>query len=217
MSTRALRKLSSPSTLREAVAQDLRNAIVAGELEPGVLLKETELALRLGVSATPVREAFVDLAAEGLVQIETHRLKRVTPIELPVMLDLVRVQSALWRMGYIWGFSKVGLAELRELDATVAAYKAALAKKDILAAIQAGHAFHTVFIAASGNSELLRVTLDRRALIARFILLRGASTISHSGLKQHQAMLEAFRRGDTADVLARLDQIAAKLIALAQG
>ncbi|MDB5687455.1 MAG: GntR family transcriptional regulator [Rhizorhabdus sp.] len=211
-----MQKLRSPLTLREAVAEGLRTSIVAGDLEPGALLKETELAMWLGVSATPVREALAELAAEGLVEIETHRLKRVTPLDPAAMLDLVRVQGALWRMGYVWGFPRIGEAELAQLDAAIAAYQAALNENDILAAIRAGHDFHTVFITASGNRELLRVTLDRRALIARFILLCGSETISRSGLQQHRSILRAFRRGDTADVLARLDQLAARLIAMAQ-
>lgn len=211
-----VQKLRSPLTLREAVAEGLRTSIVAGDLEPGALLKETELAMWLGVSATPVREALAELAAEGLVEIETHRLKRVTPLDHGAMLDLVRVQGALWRMGYVWGFPRIGEPELAQLDAAIAAYQAALGEGDILGAIRAGHDFHTVFITASGNSELLRVTLDRRSLIARFILLCGSDTISRSGLQQHRAMLRAFRRGDTADVLARLDQLAARLIAMAQ-
>lgn len=211
-----VQKLRSPLTLREAVAEGLRTSIVAGDLEPGALLKETELAMWLGVSATPVREALAELAAEGLVEIETHRLKRVTPLDHGAMLDLVRVQGALWRMGYVWGFPRIGEPELAQLDAAIAAYQAALGEGDILGAIRAGHDFHTVFITASGNSELLRVTLDRRSLIARFILLCGSDTISRSGLQQHRAMLRAFRRGDTADVLARLDQLVARLIAMAQ-
>jgi DNA-binding GntR family transcriptional regulator len=209
-------RLESASTRREAVADQLRRAIVTGELEPGQLLKETDLAQLLGVSATPVREALGDLSAEGLVEIETHRLKRVTPIHLPETLDLLRVQSALWRMGYIWGIPHIGRVELAQLDEAVRAYHLALEDNDTLRAIRAGHMFHTVFITASGNSELLRVTLDRRSLIARFILLRGASTVSKTGLRQHKAILDSFKHGDTADVLVRLDQLAAKMIGLAQ-
>src|SRR3546814_4854712 len=51
-----MRPLSSPPTLGGAVAEHLRTAIVAGEIPPGQLLKESELAQRLGVSATPIRE-----------------------------------------------------------------------------------------------------------------------------------------------------------------
>src|SRR3546814_14458391 len=86
-------------------------------------------------------------------------------------------------------------------DLMLASYEAGLKQGDRLAAIRAGHAFHTIFIEASGNSELLRVTLDRRSLIARFILLRGNSSLSRSGLRKHEAILQALREGDTQLVL----------------
>jgi DNA-binding GntR family transcriptional regulator len=215
MTAALVRKLAAPLTLREAVADQLRTAIVSGALQPGFLLKETELALRLGVSPTPVREALMDLSAEGLVEIEAHRLKRVTPIHLPSMLDLLGVQTALWRMGYVWSFPRIGAGEFVQLEEAVTAYRAALAQGDKLAAIRAGHDFHTIFISASNNRELLRVTLDRRSLIARFILLHGSSTVSRAGLRQHSAILDSARRGDTDDVLARLDLLATRMVALA--
>ena len=56
-----------PLTRREAVVQRLRQEIASGVLAPGTLLKDAELAARLGVSITPVREAITQLAAEGLV------------------------------------------------------------------------------------------------------------------------------------------------------
>jgi DNA-binding GntR family transcriptional regulator len=211
----AVQRLAAPLTLRESVAEQLRGAIITGELAPGLLLKETELSLRLGVSATPVREALAELAAEGLVEIQTHRLKRVAPVDMAASADLLRVQSALWRMGYVWALPNIAADGLPELDAAIAAYQSCLTRRDALGAIRAGHDFHTSFITASGNGELLRVTLDRRSLIARFILLHGRSTISRAGLQQHRAILEALRRGDHDGVLAGLDRLAARLIALA--
>jgi DNA-binding GntR family transcriptional regulator len=215
VSSAALLPLASPLTLREAVAEHLRIAIVAGELAPGMLLKEMELSARIGVSATPIREALAQLNAEGLVEVEPNKLKRVTPIDPAKTLNLLRVQTALWRMGYVWGFPNMGAAEWVRLDKSLSDYAMALDVGDTLAAIRAGHAFHTVFVEASGNDELLRVTLDRRALIARFILLRGSSTISAGGLKQHRMILKALKRGDTSEVLLRVDQVAQRLIALA--
>lgn len=215
MSSVLLQPLASPLTLRFAVAEHLRTAIVAGELAPGLLLREVELAARVGVSATPIREALVELSAEGLVEIEPNRLKRVAPIHPEATLDLLRVQTALWRMGYVWSFANLGAAETQRLEKSLLDYKTALDAGQTLAAIRAGHAFHTVFVEASRNRELLRVTLDRRSLIARFILLRGAASISVAGLKQHRLILKALQHGDRAEVLTRLDQMAAKLIGLA--
>jgi DNA-binding GntR family transcriptional regulator len=202
-------------TLRQAVIERLRDAIILGLLKPGELLRDTALANRLGVSATPIREALGELAAEGLIEIEARRLKRVTPIDSKVMADLFLVQGQLWRLGYVWGMPKLGTAGVSELEAAVGRYGVALSHDNALGAIRAGHAFHTVFITASGNGELLRSTLDRRSLIARFILLHGRDTLSKNGLALHEAMLSAFCEGDYPTVLAHLDRLTNRLIRLA--
>ena len=210
-----LAPLQSHATRREAVAERLRLEIVSARIAPGTLLRETAIAEQLGVSATPVREAFAELAAEGLLQIEAHRLKRVTPIEFSATHDLLRVQTRLWRMGYEWGIPNIGPAQIAELDAAVDTYRAALSEGDILRAIRAAHEFHTVFILASANKELLRSTLDRRSLIARFILLHGSSGISQAGLEQHSAIVDSLKSGDVDRVLTRLDELASRLLAMA--
>ena len=53
-----------PLTRREAALRQLREEIVTGQLEPGTLIKDAEVAARLGISITPVREAIAQLAAE---------------------------------------------------------------------------------------------------------------------------------------------------------
>lgn len=206
--------LQSPATRRQAVAAVLRSRIVAGVIPPGALLRETALAQHLNVSATPVREALGTLASEGLVEVETHRLKRATPIDPDVTRDLIRVQAELWRLGYGWGMPRIGAAEIKALKRAIARYSAALASGEYMAAIMAGLDFHTIFIKASESRELLRSTLDRRGLIARFIFLHGITTLRESGLREHEAILQAFLAGDRDAVLACLDRMAARLIAL---
>src|ERR1700728_355108 len=66
-----LARLSMPMTRHQAAVVQLRDAIVCGALAPGEHLKDLEIAAQLGLSSTPVREALVQLAAEGLVQIAT--------------------------------------------------------------------------------------------------------------------------------------------------
>lgn len=205
----------SGTTLRGAVVERLREAIVRGRIAPGALLRETELAVQLGVSATPVREALGELAAEGLVEIEAHRLKRASPIDFAATRDLLQVQAQLWRLGYQWGLPRIAEEEVGRLAEAVGTYRDALASGDVLGAIRASHDFHTVVITASANRELLRATLDRRALVARFILLHGRRTISTAGLRGHEAMLGDVRRGDVPAALARLDAMSARLIQLA--
>jgi DNA-binding GntR family transcriptional regulator len=203
------------TTLRGAVVARLREAIVCGAIAPGALLRESELAARLGVSATPVREALGELAAEGLVEIEAHRLKRAAPIDFDATRDLLQVQAYLWRLGYQWGVPRVGPGEIDRLGEAVGTYGDALAAGNVLAAIRASHEFHSIIITASANRELLRATLDRRALVARFILLHGRRTVSAAGLRRHEAILGDVRDGDVAAALDRLDSMSTRLIELA--
>lgn len=217
----SLVRAQAPVTRRDAVVDALRDAIVTGALEPGTFLRETALAAQLGLSATPVREAMGVLQAEGLVEIEAHRHKRVTPIDLAATHDLLDVQAHLWRLGYVRGMPHVSPAQLRDLRTEVERYARVISQGEEsqpagrLEAIRASHAFHTGVIAAAANSELLRVTLDRLALVARFILLRGGSTINPAGLRLHQAILAAITIGDHEQALAHFDSLAARMIALA--
>lgn len=192
----------------------LRSRIVSGVIPPGALLRETALAQELNVSATPIREALGTLASEGLVEVEAHRLKRATPMDLAVTRDLIRVQAELWRLGYVWGMPRVAGRQIALLELAVARYRAAIQSGEYMAAIIAGLDFHTIVIMASENRELLRSTLDRRGLIARFIFLHGLETLSATGLTQHETILRAFMAGDRDGVLACLDRMAARLIAL---
>ena len=209
-------RLQMPATLREAVVAQLRTAIVAGELAPGTLLKDAELAARLGLSATPVREALMQLAAEGLIEIEPNRLKRVTPIDLDAMVELFEVQNRLWGLGYAWGAPRIGAVELAQLHGIYVEHDTALAKHDTGAAIAAAHAFHRVFMEASGNRELLRVSLDRLALIQRFVRLRAPWLISAQGLAQHREMLDALDRGDFQKTIALYEETSAVLANVAR-
>lgn len=208
--------LLTPATRRQAVAAVLRSRIVSGVIPPGALLREAALAQELSVSATPVREALGTLASEGLVEIEAHRLKRATPMDFEMMRDLIRVQAELWRLGYVWGMPGIDAMGVAALEQAIARYRAAIQSGEHMAAIMAGLDFHTIFISASASRELLRSTLDRRGLIARFIFLHGIATLSATGLSQHEAILQAFKAGKPEDVLDHLDRMAARLIALCE-
>lgn len=197
----ALRPLGAPATLREAVVGHLRTAILSGELAPGALLRETDLAARLGVSATPVREALGDLAADGLVEIQPNRLKRVSAIDGAEMRDLLRIQVELWKIGYGLCVDHVGPPELEQLAAAVTGIAAATAAGDRSATMDTIYAFHTTLIRASGSAELLRLTLNRRGLIARFVILRAGSLLDEMSVRYHRLMLQAVRRRDRAALL----------------
>src|SRR4051812_40547668 len=77
-STRPRNLVSVQQHLRDQVANALRAALIAGELRPGEVYSAPALAAEYGVSATPVREAMLDLAREGLVEAVRNKGFRIT-------------------------------------------------------------------------------------------------------------------------------------------
>ncbi|MEC3956366.1 GntR family transcriptional regulator [Nocardia sp. CDC153] len=82
-------------SLRDKVSQALRAAIIAGEMEPGVVYSAPSLGARFGVSATPVREAMVDLARENLISIVPNKGFRVTEIAEKDLDDITQIRLLL--------------------------------------------------------------------------------------------------------------------------
>src|SRR3954454_14370845 len=101
-----------PPTRTAAVVRQLRDEIVSGTLRPGTLVKDAELAARLGVSITPVREAIAQLSVEGLIDIAPNRNRHVTRVTEENALSLVDVMSVLACDGFEWGVDNLTGSEL---------------------------------------------------------------------------------------------------------
>ncbi|MEU7054788.1 GntR family transcriptional regulator [Streptomyces sp. NPDC046197] len=81
------------STLRQQIADALRDEVLAGRLQPGQEFTVKEIAEQYGVSATPVREALVDLSAQGLLEADQHRGFRVHEYSLDDFREMVEARS----------------------------------------------------------------------------------------------------------------------------
>src|ERR671927_1708913 len=81
--------------LRDVALSRIREAIVSGELAPGSVVKDAELAARLGLSVAPVRTALARLADEGLVEAKPQSHTRVTPLVLRQVRDAAVVVRAM--------------------------------------------------------------------------------------------------------------------------
>ncbi|MEU6484814.1 GntR family transcriptional regulator [Streptomyces sp. NPDC046887] len=184
-------------SVRAQVLELLRIALVSGELAPGEVYSAPVLGERLGVSATPVREAMQRLAVEGAVEVVPNRGFRVVRrtarelaelaevralIEVPVMLRLARtVPAARWD----------GLRPLAEATATAAA------RGDRAHYADSDRAFHRAVLALDGNEQLVAVAED---------LHRRSQWPLVSGPAPRQADLLA----DAAEHTALLDALAAQ-------
>ncbi|RHW35901.1 GntR family transcriptional regulator [Lysinibacillus yapensis] len=105
-------------TLSTIVYEDLKTAIINGEIEPGTQLKENEIGQQLNVSATPVREAFRRLASEGLIKIIPWRGAIVQSFNEKEMEDVYACRESLEVLVIqlaIDNIDEVGLQQLEEL------------------------------------------------------------------------------------------------------
>jgi DNA-binding GntR family transcriptional regulator len=89
-----------PPTLGEAVVQRLRSEILDGQLAPGTPIRDAELASRLGVSITPVRESVAVLISEGLVEVLPNKRRRVTVLTQQTAQELMDVIGILLAAGF---------------------------------------------------------------------------------------------------------------------
>ncbi|MFD5492479.1 GntR family transcriptional regulator, partial [Streptomyces sp. NPDC127091] len=81
------------STLRQQIADALRDEVLAGRLQPGQEFTVKEIADQYGVSATPVREALVDLSAQGLLDADQHRGFRVQEYSVDDFRDMIEARG----------------------------------------------------------------------------------------------------------------------------
>lgn len=205
----------SYTTKSAAVVAALREDILGGALPPGTALQQEEIAHRLGVSSTPVREAFGVLQAEGLLQLRPHR---------GVIVSLARPVSpseaeAIYRVrGVIEETALKRLAEGHEpnlldaLEEVVGASESARRAKDFVGYRHCVSEFHRVLARATG-SPLLTSVLHTLSAHSQFFV----TGLSNQGLRQsqtrHKAMIGALRMGDSKAALSHADHHLAEHLA----
>ncbi|GAA3650829.1 GntR family transcriptional regulator [Nonomuraea antimicrobica] len=191
-------------SLREQVAHALRAALITGEMRPGVVYSAPVLAAQFGVSATPVREAMLDLAKEGLVEAVRNKGFRVTELSDRDLDELTEIR-ALIEVPTVARLADSSRAEeferLRPLAEEIVS---AGERGDLLAYVDADLRFHVELLTLGGNAHLVSVVRDLRNR-AR---LYGLSQLSARGglgesAREHLHLLDALKTGD-GEAVARL-------------
>jgi DNA-binding GntR family transcriptional regulator len=192
--------LGERRSLRDQVAHALRAALVTGRLRPGELYSAPALAARFGVSATPVREAMLDLVREGLVETVSNKGFRVTAVTERQLDEYTEIRSLI-EIPVVAGLATTvrpqDLSALRpEAEQIVAAARTA----DLIGYIEADRRFHLGLLALSGNRHLVEVVGDLR----KRSRLYGLTALAERGLleasaQEHLQLLDALlARDETA-------------------
>ncbi|MDN2567465.1 GntR family transcriptional regulator [Aquibium sp. A9E412] len=147
-------------TLKQSTFDRLRAMILSGALRPGEALRERELAVALGVSRTPLREALNKLEIEGLVEGAPHRGFRVTVVDLKTAGELLDLRKML--DGYAAGLaaesiSPAGIADLEAVMARLARFEAreTLSLEDLAEEVRIGMRIHEIIARETGHGFLI--------------------------------------------------------------
>ncbi|MDC7788514.1 GntR family transcriptional regulator [Rhodoplanes sp. TEM] len=187
----------------------LKTAVRDNVFPPGYQGSEQEIALRLGMSRTPVHEALIRLQEEGLVRVLPKRGIQVcalSPDDMREIYDLVATLEGRAAEAIAAGDAALRTRALDALDAINADMRAALDRDDLDAWAQADDRFHRALVERCGNRRLARAvgTVMDQSHRARMVTLRLRVKPIRS-LKEHLAVTAAIRKGDAprAGALAR--------------
>lgn len=149
-------------SLRAHVTTSLRSAIVTGELEPGVVYSAPSLAATFGVSATPVREAMLDLIREGLVSQVPNKGYRVTVMSDEDLDQITDVRMLLEPAGVVAATARVTAEDLERLRTSAREMVGWAERDDLRTYLDLDRAFHLSLLEKSGNARLVDIVRDLR-------------------------------------------------------
>jgi DNA-binding GntR family transcriptional regulator len=199
MSTNALSK-DDGFNMVDAAYQGMRRRILDNVWAPGYQSLEQEIALELGMSRTPVREALIRLSKEGLVEVIPRRGMRVLPVSPTDMREIYEILTALECLACERLASVRPSAEmLQPLVSATEAMEEALKLGNLDAWAAADEMFHERLVRLSGNQKLTETVMSYwdRAHRARMFTLRLRPKPIHS-TQEHMALVTALRQGDVA-------------------
>jgi DNA-binding GntR family transcriptional regulator len=189
--------LLQSSSLRSRVESSLASAIISGKLAPGTLVSVPTLAAQFAVSATPVREAMLNLEKRGFVESVKNKGFRVTEVsehDLVEIAQLRRWVEAPAMAAVAEGLKDVPLERFHQLAEQIVA---SAEEGDLEAYLDADSAFHSALLTLTGNERLVEFVaeLRRQTRMVGLDGLRHTAELERSA-HEHLDLLNLLERGD---------------------
>lgn len=154
--------------LRDVVFNTLRQAILRGELKPGERLMEIQLANKLGVSRTPIREAIRKLELEGLVLMVPRKGAEVAEITEKNLMDVLEVRKALEELAVELACDRISQEQIEEMKVAAKEFQQVLKSGDVTKIAEADVKFHDIIFSATDNQRLISLLNNLREQMYRF-------------------------------------------------
>jgi len=190
------RKINLQS-LREQVYQFLRHEMQRGELFPSFNIDIRRISERLGVSTTPVRDALIELQADGFVTILPRRGVIVNPLALQDIKNLYEVIGALEASVVKSVFDRLDKSRVKTMEQIDKAYRQAIVAGDSEQIYLQNLAFHGVFLSLSDNTELMKLIKPRKERLYDFPRRSYLQDWELRNSEEHRRFIDCIKKGDS--------------------
>jgi DNA-binding GntR family transcriptional regulator len=192
-----LRSDEFASTARSVVVARLKDDILSGRTPHGTRLRQADVAARFGISTTPVREAFRELATLGLVQIEPHRGATVLRFSSAELSHIYEVRILLEPVCVAWAAQRITPGEVDQAAKLIEQMRHTQVPDEVIAL---NRKFHALLARACGNRHLGDQVMNLLDLSTPYIARVAASSADRTAhqMAEHEEILHACERGDAA-------------------
>ncbi len=203
--------------LSEQAYEHMRESIISLELTPGQIVQENELAATLGISRTPVRDAFHLLITERLIEVLPQRTKKIANISVSKVLESSMVRLSLERTAFRlaakqWGTSKEYIIVEKQLEKLLEEQKEAAELQNTAQFLRLDEWFHKQIMLLAGNQTLLEVVHQMRGHLNRFRFLAMKELVLTKGLvREHEEIFACLRSRDDRGVVQLLESHLGKI------
>lgn len=187
--------------LRDVVFNTLRDAILTGKLVPGERLMENQLAEKLGVSRTPVREALRMLELENLVELVPRKGAQVLDMSEKDIVNILEVRSALEGLATSLACKKMTKEDLQQLKNLEVDFEKAVADSDVERFVDIDEDFHDLIFMATENDKLINIFRNLRIQLYRYRMAQAKNndTSMSTIVAHHRSIIRAIENHDSED------------------
>lgn len=190
-------------TIREQIANRLRQELLSGQFTSGEPLRETQLAARFGVSRGPIRDALLQLTQEGLLVAQANcgvRVKEAPSKAIQPLVVALRRMIEKFALDSVW--DTLTDEDIRNWEDLTEQLHEACRKKDAARVIELDMAFHRSIVERTGDRDLAAMWLP---IITRMLLVYSRHRDWMDVYREHSAVVREIRNRDRAAALAALE------------
>lgn len=189
--------LDNYKPLRDVVFENLRTAILEGDLKAGQRLMEVQLAEQLGVSRTPIREAIRKLELEGLVVMLPRKGAYVANMSFKDLIDVLEIRSSLEGLAASLAAERLREEDISDLERVAKEFEKSVREADIDNVLKKDVEFHEKIFLMANNKKLYQLITSLWEQVHRFRVTYVSNyDASLSLVDEHNRILEAIKSGD---------------------